>query len=191
MAWTWMRIVIPSRLRTFMVVNCVVAILMSTLVLMRGSISPQMMWVIQSLVAIALSLFLIGIGPVIMVQAYLYPKQCGVWYAWRHRKDRPRRDSDPTPAHLRHPPTLEALSLRSRFQRVLATKRARTRLFEEAAPTYAPTRAALMLNVADELELAGKKDSARTCYRQIVERFAGSPAAIEAAARLREPAERP
>ena len=43
---------------------------------------------------------------------------------------------------------------------------------------------ALLLNVAVKLEGSGKREAAETCYRQIVERFAGSPPAREAAQRL-------
>jgi hypothetical protein len=184
MALTWFRLVIPSRLSTLMKVNLAVAIVMAVLLALRGSLSPQLTALINGLLIAATVLFVIAIGPVILVQAYLYPRHCGVWYAWRTGKRRPRRESPETPAHLEHPPTREALSLRSHFQRILATKRPRTQLFEDVVPSDAPSRAAIMLNVADQLELAGKKDGARTCYRQIVERFPGSPAAHEATERL-------
>ncbi len=91
MSWAGIRWLIPSRLRTFMIVNLVVAIVMGVLVPMRPVIAKYSSGLAYlSLVLLSFSVAaILVVGPWALVQAYLYPKKCGVWYAWRNGTKRP------------------------------------------------------------------------------------------------------
>jgi hypothetical protein len=182
----WASWLLMKRIRTIMIVNVAVAVLMGILAPMRRAISWN-----GSLIA-ELILFLLVVSavgaiitvPLVLVQIYLYPKKHGLWYAWEKRSHGQVRDVGQLPAHLRYPPSPEMASLRTHWQRTLSRKTTRTRLFEGMAATESVSRAALLLTVAENMDRSGKKEAARTCYRQIIDRFAATPEAQEAERRI-------
>jgi hypothetical protein len=182
----WSSWLLPKRLRTIMIVTVVVAVLMGILIPLRPAIARNASSVAGTIV------YLLVVSPIgaivialpVLVQMYLYPKKQGLWYAWKTRSQRPARSGVQFPAHVRYPRSPETALLRSQWQRVLSQRTPRTRLFEGVRSTDAVSRAALMLTVGARLEAAGKKEAARTCYEQIIDRFANTLEAHEAAARI-------
>lgn len=132
-----------------------------------------------------LAIFIFGcvvILPIGLTQMYLYRRQRGLWYSWRHPDRRRASRRAAVPAQLCYPPSPAATLLRSQWEKF--DWRKRKRLFEAAANDDSVSRAALLLIVASRLEQSGKNEVAQTCYRQIIERFPGSAAACAASARL-------
>jgi hypothetical protein len=176
----------PRRLRTIMIVNVVVAVFMVTLIWLNGGAGGRGS-LIMSTIMLLLALSVIGAIitlPMVLVQMYLYPKKHGLWYAWENRSQRGLDAGPQVPAHILYPRSAAAAALRSQWERLLSTKTVRTRLFEGGPATDSVSRAALLLTVAEQMEQAGKKEAARTCYRQIIDRFGATREAEEAAQRV-------
>jgi hypothetical protein len=177
---------LPQRLRTIMIANLGVAMLMGILMPMRGAFATNAS-LIANTILLLLSVSIIGAVltvPMILVQMYLYPKNLGLWYSWQHGPRRREYAGGDAPAHVRYPRSAEAASLRAEWKRVLSEKKTRTRLFEGAPVAGSVSRAALLMTVAARLEESGKREAARTCYRQIIDRFGAAPEAPEAARRI-------
>ncbi|MHB1562140.1 MAG: hypothetical protein ACYC61_32230, partial [Isosphaeraceae bacterium] len=162
------------RIRDLMVLNGVVALVMAAGVLL-GS------FVVVGMLAGMAGLFIVL--PVVLVEIYLYRRQNGLVYRWRH----------PAPRRPRFVPPTVSLAARGggRFVGLegLAEEerqpRTQTRLFESAAEGAGPpSRASLLLDVAAKLEDSGKASAASAVYRQVVDRFADSAEARTARDRL-------
>jgi hypothetical protein len=182
----WAGWFLPKRLRTIMIVNLAVAVLMGILMPARPAIARNGS-VIANTILLLLGASVIGAVltvPMVLVQMYLYPKKRGLWHVWENGPNRRSGVDGGLPAHVRYPRSPEATSLRSHWQRVLSAKTPRTQLFEAAPATESVSRAALLLTVAQQMETSGKKEAARTCFRQIIDRFAATPEAHEAARRI-------
>jgi hypothetical protein len=183
---SWARWFLPKRLRTIMIVNLAVAILMGVVMAARPAIARNGS-AIANMMLLLLAVSILGAIltlPMAVVQMYLYPKKRGLWYTWENAPKHPAGLDDGVPRHVRYPRSAEATWLRSHWQRVLSVKTPRTRLFENAPARESVSRAALLLTVAHQMEASGKKDAARECYRQIIDRFAATPEAHEAARRM-------
>jgi hypothetical protein len=177
---------LPRRLRTYLIVNAVLAILMVVVTAVRNELRTGHFLFID----IGLILFYSSVlgaiifGPLMLVETYLYRKQKGIWYEWKRGTRRPPRDFATNPDELRHWKSEAHRARLNRGDQPPARNRNRTRLFEANAQSDPVSRAALLLSVADKLELSGKREAARRCYRQIIQRFADSPQARDAARRL-------
>jgi hypothetical protein len=178
--------VLPQRLRTYLIVNVVIAILMGIVLAVRTELRTGRYLLIDVglILLFSSALAALTFGQLALVEIYLYRKRKGMWYDWKNgpRRQHPDRVSDPHEvAHWKN----EARRARlSRQDPPPADGRDRTRLFEAADPTEKVSRASLLLKIADKLERSGKREAAEECYRQIVQRFADSPEAAHAAQRL-------
>ena len=150
-----------------MIVNVLVAIAMAAFVTLPG-------------VFILAVVGILVCWPLVVVETYLYRKKKGVYYQWKEAPQRPPRDLVPRHRIRRYAQTAEAETAQK--------SRARTRLFESSSATAPVSRASLLLTVGDELAEAGKNEAAQKCYRQILERFAGTPEAEQASRHLKSPA---
>jgi hypothetical protein len=178
--------ILPQRLRTYLLVNVVIAILMGVVLAVRTELRSGRFFFIDIILilAFASALAALTVGPLALVEIYLYRKNKGVSYDWITRFRRPRGDRVIDPCEIRYRKT-EARRVRiARGDPPPADGRDRTRLFEATDSTGTVSRASLLLTVADNLERTGKKEAAGRCYRQIVQRFADSPEAEHAAQRL-------
>jgi hypothetical protein len=176
----------PRRLRTYLIVNAVMAILMVFVMALRTELrTGRYLFIDIGLILVYSSvLAALVVGPFALVEIYLYRKKKGIWYEWKTGTRRPPHAFATNPDELRHW-KLEAYRARlSRGDLASTRKRERTRLFEAKSQSDPISRAALLLRVADKLELSGKREAARRCYRQIIQRFADSPQARDAARRL-------
>jgi hypothetical protein len=163
---------LPKRIRTYLIVNIVIAILLVVFMAMRASI--------------ALLLFIVAlmVVPLVLVEIYLYPKKKGIWYDLKHGTRHREPDFAALPGELVRRKS-EALRARlARGEEPISSGEDRTKLFESSPGEGPVSRAALQLNVAVTLERSGKREAAERSYRQIIERFADSPPAREAAQRL-------
>ena len=173
---------IPSRIRTLMIVNVLVALAMALFLNFKKQIITGA-YLLVDIAQIVLVLALLGIVvtvPLVLVEFYLYRKKKGVLYQWTAAPARPPRDIVTSRRFRRYPRTLEAGAADN--------NRVRTQLFESSSATDPVSRAALLLTVGDKLAEAGRKEAAHRCYRQILERFAGTAEAQDAAQRLKSPA---
>jgi len=165
-----------------MIVNVLVAMVMALFLNFKKQIITGAYFLVD-IAQIVLVLALVGIvvcGPLVLVEIYLYRKKKGVFFQWTAGPARPPRDIVTRHAFRRYPRTLEAGTADQ--------NRVRTQLFESSSATDPVSRAALLLTVGDKLAEAGKKEAAQRCYRQILERFAGTPEAQDAAQRLKSSA---
>jgi hypothetical protein len=174
---------IPTRIRTLMILNVVVALAMVVFLNFATQIGAGA----NSLVAIAQIVFVLSLlgvvlfAPLVLVEIYLYKRKKGVFFQWTVSPARPPRDVIPKHRIRRYPRTAKAETAHN--------TRARTQLFESSSVAAPVSRASLLLNVGDELAEAGKKEAAQKCYRQILERFAGTPEAQAASRHLNSPAQ--
>jgi hypothetical protein len=170
---------IPSRIRTLMIANVLVALAMVLFLNFKQQIVTSA-YLLAEIAQIILVLALVGIvvtAPLALVEFYLYRKKKGVLFQLTAAPARPPRDVV-TRHHVR--------SYRHKLEAETVDKnRVRTQLFESSSATDPVSRAALLLTVGDKLAEAGKKEAAQRCYRQILERFAGAPEAQDAAERLK------
>jgi hypothetical protein len=174
---------IPSRIRTLMIANVLVALAMVLFLNFKEQIVTGAYLLVETAL-IVLVLALVGIvvcGPLVLVEIYLYRKKKGVLFQWTAAPARPPREVVTRRAVRRYPRTLEAGAVDK--------DRVRTQLFESSSATDPVSRAALLLTVGDKLAEAGKKEAAQRCYQQVLERFAGTPEAQDAAQRLKSPAQ--
>jgi hypothetical protein len=119
---------------------------------------------LQFLLFLSLTACIVGL-PTLAISAHLARKRWELRCAQRDLGKRVDRERDPLPPHIRYPRSPEALSLRLHWEHVLATKKPRTRLFEEAKPGMRVSRSTLLLRAAKRFEQAGKTEGARVCYR--------------------------
>jgi hypothetical protein len=141
-----------------------------------------------SIVLVLALLAAVTIGPLALVQLYLYPKKQGLWYRWVHGHRRRPDEFVFTASEVRYRKLVAAASAPNARDDALRS-RSRTALFETTAESAPVSRATLLFTVANKLESSGKKEAAQECYKQIVERFAGSAEARDATERLRSMAE--
>jgi hypothetical protein len=177
---------IPKRIRTYLIANIVFAILMVVVMDVRTDLRTGRHLVFNVLMIIAFSsLFaVLTVVPLALVEIYLYRKKKGVWYDLKQGPRRPAPDFAALPGELGRRKS-DALRARlARGEEPMVNHENRTALFESSPGDEQVSRAALLLTVAVKLEGSGKREAAQTCYRQIVERFADSPAGREAAQRL-------
>jgi len=177
---------LPQKIRTYLIVNIVTAILMGIVMAARTGLRTGRYLVID----IGLMLFFssalaaVCIGPFALVEMYLYRKGKGIWYQWQRAGTPVPQYSAATAEELRQRKS-EAIHLRlKRGDEPPARGTARTQLFESITQSQTVSRAALLLTMADKLEQSGKKEAAERCYRQIMQRFPDSPQAVEAGRRL-------
>jgi hypothetical protein len=163
---------IPTRIRTYLVVNIVIAVLLVVFMAMRASI------------ALLLFIAALVVVPLVLVEVYLYPKKKGIWYDMKHGSRHRAPDFAAQPGELVRRKS-EALKARvASGEEPIKSGEDRTTLFESSPGEGLVSRATLQLNVAATLERSGKREAAERSYRQIIERFADSPPAREAAQRL-------
>jgi hypothetical protein len=165
---------VPSRIRTFMVANVVVAIVMVLFL----NFKSEFLTGAEFLVGVARVVLILAVlgtmiaGPLIVVEVYLYRMKKGVFFQWTAASPPPPRDIIARPRISRYP--------RPAAEDLVPDTRVRTRLFESDSATDTVSRAALLLTVGNKLAVEGKKKAAERCYRQILERFADTPEALEA-----------
>jgi hypothetical protein len=171
------------RIKDLMILNAVLAITLALSMALNNAISNKIK-VIRALVAglVALPfLMVVIVGPLALVEMYLYRKKKGTWYRMQNpAKPRPRyqRLTDlppfdprmPVPSFLEEPPS---------------QPQSRTRLFEASSASEPVSRASILLNVASRFEASGRMDAAAKVYHQILERFPNAAEARDAAHRLR------
>jgi hypothetical protein len=163
---------IPKRIRTYLIGNIVIAVLLVVFMAMRASI-VSLLFIVALMVV-----------PFVLVEFYLYPKKRGIWYDLKHGPRHPAPDFVALRGELVRRKS-EALQARlATGDEPIMGGEDRTKLFESSRGDGSVSRAALQLNVAVTLELSGKREAAERSYRQIIERFADSPPAREAAQRL-------
>jgi hypothetical protein len=175
--------VLPSRIRTIMIVTASVALILSL-----GRSVFTYLYFHRDVILLAMGLFLflgvVVIVPLVWIEAYLYQKKKGVLYQWRNP---PRARRPISAAELASPARLsaEAAALRKAYGEGWSfRKRQRSRLFETATQSDNVSRATLLLTVAEKLERKGRRDAAMGCYRQIVQRFPETDQARDATVRL-------
>jgi hypothetical protein len=178
--------ILPRRLRTYLIINVVTAVFMGIVMAVRSELRTGHYLFIDVALIIVFSSMLAAmtVGPFALVEIYLYRKRKGLWYKWKHAPIKSSPDLATDPGELRRR-RKEAIRVRSsRGDRFALAGEDRTCLFEMNFRADPVSRASLLLSVADEFERSGKRAAAERCYRQIVQRFAGSPEAMEAAGRL-------
>jgi hypothetical protein len=177
---------IPKRIRTYLIVNIVFAVLMVVVMAVRTDLRTgrHLVFNVVSIIVISLFLGALAAVPLALVEFYLYRMKKGVWYELKQGPRRPAPDFAALPGELVRRKS-EALRARlARGEELLTSHEDRTTLFESNPGDGPVSRAALQLNVAVQLERSGKREAAERSYRQIIERFADSPPAREAAQRL-------
>jgi hypothetical protein len=177
---------IPKRIRTYLILNIVFALIMVVVMAMRTDLRTGRHLVLNVVSIIFLSSFLAALAalPLALVEIYLYPKKKGVWYDLKRGPRRPAPDFAADRGELVRRKS-EALKARlARGEEPKMRREVRSNLFESSSGEGPVSRAALQLNVAVRLERSGKREAAERSYRQIIERFADSPPAREAAQRL-------
>jgi hypothetical protein len=175
----------PKRLQTYLRLNCALAVFMAIVMAVRAELRTGRYLLIDVGLILVFSIVLASmlVGPLALTELYLYRKKKGIWYDWRNKT--PRRAQDQVLS-------LEEIQVRkSEAYRVRlsgggenARSELRTKLFQADRQADTVSRAALLMSVAEKLERAGKKDAAKRCYQQIVQRFGHSHQANEAARRL-------
>lgn len=176
----------PKRIRTYLILNVASAFLLVVIMAVRPHLKSGRHLIADLMMVFAFLVFFatIVVLPLVLVEIYLYRKKKGVWY---DMKQEPRRPAPDFAAPLGELDRRKNEAFRGRLARgeeLITSGEDRTQLFESKPGDGSVSRAALLLNVAVKLEGSGKREAAETCYRQIVERFAGSPPAREAAQRL-------
>jgi hypothetical protein len=119
-----------------------------------------------------------------VVELYLYRQKKGTWYEWRHRRTRARRDRAVSADERRYWKSEAVRARLSERAEPQEDRRDRTRLFESNNAADTVSRAALLMTVADKFERSGKREAAERTYLQILQQFADSPQAREAARRV-------
>jgi hypothetical protein len=166
--------VFRHRIKDLMIVNAIAAVALGVAIAFRDLL------IVVLAVGLVVTMIL---GPLALVEIYLYRKKKGAWYRWGN-------PSEPRPRYQR------PVDLPPREPRVplpeapWSTGRSRTRLFERMSPSDPVSRASLLLNVASRLEASGKTGAAAKIYQQILDGFAHTPEAEAAAHRLRSISER-
>ena len=178
---------VPQRIRTYLTFNLVLAVLMAVVMAVRAELRTGRFLLIDVFLFIFYSSVLASLffGPFGVVEIYLYRRKKGVWYEWKNRTRRPRRDRAMSSEERRH---WKSEAYRARLSQAASrpeddASTARVCLKQNAAADPV-SRAALLMTVADRFERSGKREAAERCYLQIIERFADSPQAQEAARRL-------
>jgi hypothetical protein len=165
-----------------MIANVIVALAMVLFVNFKKQIITGAHLLVET-AWVVLALALVGTmvtAPLVLVELYLFRKKKGVYFQWTAGPARPPRDIITRPRFRRFRQPLEAKA---------ADNKVRTQLFESNSATDPVSRAALLLTVGDNLAQAGKRQAAARCYRQILERFAGTREAQEASERLKSGAQ--
>jgi hypothetical protein len=163
---------IPKQIRTYLIVNIVFAVVMVVFMAMETHL------------VLLLFLAALIVVPVALVEIYLYPKKKGIWYELKQGPRRPAPDFAAVPGELVRRKSEAFRARLASGEESIKSHEDRTTLFESNPGDGPVSRAALQLNVAVKLEQSGKREAAETCYRQIIERFADSLPAREAARRL-------
>jgi hypothetical protein len=177
---------IPKRIRTYLIVNIVFAVFMVVVMAMRTDLRTgrNLVFNVVSLIAIASLVAALVALPLAIVEIYLYRMKKGVWYDLKQGQRRPAPDFADLPGELVRRKGEAFRARLARGEDLLTSHEDRTTLFESNAADGPVSRAALQLKLAVKLERSGKREAAERSYRQIIERFADSPPAREAAQRL-------
>jgi hypothetical protein len=178
--------IFPQRIRDYLTFNLSLAVLIAVVMAVRMELRTGRVLLIDFLlfsfyIVVLAAVFL---GPVGVVEAYLYRRKKGVWYEWKHRTKRTRRDRAISADERRYWKSEAVRARLSGGAEPQEDQRDRTRLFESKLAADAVSRAALLMTVADKFERSGKKEAAERSYMQIIQQFADSPQAQEAARRL-------
>jgi hypothetical protein len=176
----------PKRIRTYLILNVASAFVLVIIMAVKPHLKSGRHLIADLMMLIAFAFFFatLVVLPLALVEIYLYRKKKGVWYDMKQGPRRPAPDFAALPDE-RVRRKNEALRARlARGVEPTTSPEDRTTLFQSHLPDGSVSRAALLLNVAVKLEGSGKREAAERCYRQIVERFGGSPPAREAAERL-------
>jgi hypothetical protein len=177
---------IPKRIRTYLIANVVFALLMLVVMAARTDLRTGRHLVLNVVLIIVFSSFLaalVGV-PLALVEIYLYRKKKGVWYDLKQGPRRPAPEFAALPGELVRRKREAFRARLARGEEPNTSHEDRTTLFESKPGDGPVSRAALQLKLAVELERSGKREAAERCYQQIIERFADSPPARQAAERL-------
>jgi hypothetical protein len=168
--------VFRHRIKDLLVGNAVIAVALGVALASSNSID-----VAPVLCVLVMMIF----GPLVWVETYLYRKKKGAWYRWKHPRKLPRRDLVTDEDRLlRYPRILDPGRSVLGAGEPGSNPRPRTRLFESSSPSEPVSRASLLLAVAGKLEKSGRMEAAATVYRQILQDFACTTPARDAAHRL-------
>jgi hypothetical protein len=167
-----------------MILNAVLAVSLAIGMAMNDTLSKRRIrWAraaVAGLVALQ-TLVLVIVGPLALVEVYLYGKKKGAWYHLRNpTKPRPQYQR---PDDL--PPVAPRMPVPSFLEDHPPQPRPRTRLFESSPPSEPVSRASILLAVARRFETSGRMGAATEVYRQVLDRFTDTPEAQDAASRLR------
>jgi hypothetical protein len=172
------------RIKDLMIVNAVLATILALGMALNQSLSKKKIPVARVLytgLVILPTLALVTVGPLALVEVYLYRRKKGAWY-------RLKNPIEPRPQY-RRPPDLPPVDPRMPVPAFLEDEpdrpRSRTRLFEASSSSEPVSRASLLLTLAGRFEDAGRMEAAAKVYRQILDCFADAAEAQDAACRLR------
>ncbi len=172
------------RIKDLMILNAVLAMTLALSMALSQRIQNKLQILralVSGLVAFPL-LMLVIIGPLALVEMYLYRKKKGSWYRMQNPPKAPPRYQRPTDLPPYYP--------RVPVQGELSNQTSRTRLFEASSPSEPVSRASILLAVASRFEASGRMDAAAKIYHQVLERFPNAAEAQDAAHRLQSLSER-
>ncbi len=171
------------RIRDLMILNAVMAFSLGLGMAMSQLLSKNTLLaraLTTSLIVLPATMLVI-VGPVALVELYLYRRKKGTWYGLQNpTKPRPQYQR---PTGL--PPVDPRMPVPAFLEDHPSPPRSRTRLFESSSPSEPVSRASLLLTLAGRFEDAGRIDAAAKVYHQILDRFADAAEAQDAACRLR------
>ena len=179
-------VMLPRRLRTYLTINLVFAVAYAVALAILSELRTGHYLLIDIgmlLFAVAM-VALVTLGPILLTEAWLWSREQGFWYNWKNRKINRKKASYPSHYELRRHQRDAYVARMRRGGAPVADGTHRTRLFQEANDPESVSRPALLLKVAYNFERSGKRGAAARCYRQVVQRFAGSREAEAARHRL-------
>jgi hypothetical protein len=168
------------RIRDLMILNAVLALILAAGIALKS---------FAALTTIGLVVAVFVVLPLAWVEIYLYSKQKGTWYRWRHPT--PRRPRYVRPMNI--PPYRGPAPFPGAGESVAGEPPSlppRTRLFESGDPSDPVSRASILLKVASRLESSGSTVAAARIYQQVIDEYAETPEALAATQHLRSITER-
>ena len=166
------------RIKDLMILNAVLAISLGLSMALSNRIQNKLQ-ILRALVALVVALpflILVIIGPLAVVEMYLYRKKKGTWYRLQNPRKPPPRYERPTDL----PPYFSSVPVQDEPSK----PRLRTRLFEAGSPSEPVSRASILMTVASRFETSGRMNAAAKIYHQVLERFPNAAEAQDAAHRL-------
>jgi hypothetical protein len=171
------------RIRDLMILNAVLAITLGVAIALEDTLMKMRIPLARALatgLVVLPTLALVVVGPLALVEIYLYRRKKGSWY--RLKNPTPPRPQYQRPADL--PPVDTRMPVPAFLEDHPPEPRSRTRLFEAGSTSEPVSRASILLSVARDFEATGRMDAAAKVYQQVLDRFATTPEAQDAAGRL-------